>query len=1577
MYDGTLKFDTKLEESGFKTGMDNLGSIASGGMGGIKSLFSSAMDAIGQVVSKGLDSAFQFGKETVQTGMDFSSALSQIGATLGYSVDMLHDSTTQAYQDMQILTDKAEEMGSKTAFTATQAAEGLNILAQSGYDANESVQMIDSVLDTAAAGGLDLASAASYIAGSMKGFTKEAGNFADNAEASAYYGDLIAKGATLANTSVQQLGESLSQSSSSADSYGQSSTEAGVALLRLAEQNEVGSAAATALSAAMKNLYAPTEQAEQALESLGVSAYDAQGKARKFNTVVDELGIALNQISDEGERNSIANTIFGIQGFDAFNKMIASSGEKVQQFYEGLENASGSASQQAEEQLDNLSGDIQLFSSALDGLRISLFKSVDAPLREAVQKATGYLDKLNEEFKKNSWNGLGTFLGSFLADGLKEISSYTPQALQNARNFTKAFLKGLAVKKTSLAKTASKIVLTFIQSGADALSDNFSILIPTATEGFLTVIEELTKPENLSKTTDAGIQLLTAVGEGFGKSSGILIDKIPAITENLKQNFSEHHDELQSAGEAILSGIADGLGVPKNWNDVNAKLTEGFQNIDFAEITKNLSKMIIGVTDSAGNFIDGLDWSVIGGSIGEALNGVDFNGILSSMLSLMTTAVKNSPELLKGLANELDAETAAQLATIGVNLLIGKEMIGALVTYVTSETALASLAPAMGTLFSKCAPAIGAAIVGWDIGTLIYNANKESIDEGMAKIIDDAKNQLYTLKALWDWTFNNKSGLSVQQLYRNIALDATASGVGFQSDQYRKMVADWGNEDIYEAFGNGNGMNFNAFEDSVKEKLDSVKWLINDTVNSEEVKQSGQKFSETFAAGIIGSTAIEDAMHGKTNINALFGETDTSSAEQSGRDMMQLFADGIKENAYLPENEIKAFADFGQKNLGFSVPEEGALSKADTWMPDMMQLLANGIKNNSYLVEDNITSLTSEIKNNITDVVDSAFNWGWDMLVNFNNGVVDAFNSVIHTVSNVASSIKSYLGFSEPEKGALSDFHTFAPDMMSLFAEGIRQKQKLVLMQAETLAENLSGIFQNPVEIGTAVLSDNLQLPDFKPETQKFKIDTSENYEITFETAEFPEIPEFQNSAVIFDVPEMPELENPEIILSTPELPEFPEFESQKVIFELAEIPEIPEFPEFETAEIAFRIPEIPVLENPEISLNSPELPEIQNPEIAFDVPELETSEITFQLPEIPELNLISPEIPELESPEIKLETPSVPELYLSSPELPEIESPEIGFSVPEIAFDVPELPELGTSEIAFQLPEIPELNLISPDVPELESPAISLKIPDIQEICFTSPELPEIQNPEISFDVPELIFSTPEFPEMPELSLVSTDIPEFENLELNFNSPEVPEIQVPEIPEISLISPDMPELENPEISLEIPDIPEIYFSSPEIPELESPEITLISPEMPAVPDVNVPELPEISPAEIGLKLVKLPSETFTNPEIPEIKNPEITLNSPEIPESIQILIDERALQALQNAELSVMQNSAKTSPVTEMINNHYHTINQNTVQNPPAEKKPSELTIYSTIEMNEQEFGSAVKKVILDENSMSGGWFI
>ena len=1108
--DGHLNFDTKLNESGFKTGIDNLGSIASSGMDGLKSLFSSGMESIGQAVSKAFDTVVSFGKDTVQTGMDFSSAISQIGATLGYSVDAIHDSTTQAFQNMQMLTDKAEEMGAKTAFTAAQAAEGLNILAMNGYDAVQSVGMIDNVLNMASAGALGMADSAKYIAVAMKGFTNEADNFADSAEASQYYADLISKGATMAATSVDELGRAFSGSSALSNSFGQSSKEMEVALLRLAEQGTVAEEATTALKNILMNLYAPSQQARDVFNQIGgFSAFDANGQEKDLNSAADELNQMLQSYANGNKEiyDSMLTDIFSFRGATAFTKMMAASEETIQKFYTGIEEASGSAALQAETQLDNLTGDITIFQSALDGLRITIFKSLDAPFRDVVQKATGYLDKLNAEFKKNGWNGLGTFLGSFLADGLKEISNYTPQALKNARDFTKAFLKGLSVKKTTLAKTVSDMIQQFLKSGADALSDNFSILLPVSTEIFLSVIEELTKPENLSQAVDSGIQLLTAVGEGFGTSAGILIEKVPSIAENLKQGFEDNKDTLKEAGNSILSGIADGLGVPKSWDDVKSKLTEGFQNIDFAELTSNLSKLIIGVTDSAGNLVDGLDWSVLGGSLGEALNGVDWYGILDSALGFAVTALQQAPDLLKGLAEEIDAQTAAQIATIGVNLLIGKAMIGALVQYLASETALASLAPALGTLFSKCAPVIGAAIVGWDIGTLIRNSlDTETFDESFNEVIDGIRDKFLRAKATITSMF---TGMNFDRAYESEVEKMYAKGNGFASEKYNNAFTQW-------------------------------------------------KDSEQGSAGW--------TYHDKSLTDYI----------QSGATMVDNFASGISENSYKVTDAVNGITQEISDNLEHHSPARaGFLSTDDTWMPNMMQLFADGIQENAPLVAVQISSLTENIKSDIQNTVDNAVSWGSDMISNFVSGINQKWNHAVQTVSNFAGTIASYLHFSEPDKGALANFHTFSPDMMELFAQGIHQNVSRVTSQAKTLTQNLSGIFGNPLEIGSAVLKDEISLPAL-PEKQMFKIDTSEIREVSFE------------------VQDMPEIQNPEIILDVPELPE-----------------------------LSFSSPEIPALENQEISFNTPELPEIQNPEITLlspEIPELDVKQISFSVPELPEI---------------------------------------------------------------------------------------------------------------------------------------------------------------------------------------------------------------------------------------------------------------------------------------------------------------------------------------------------------------------
>lgn len=93
--------------------------------------------------------------------------------------------------------------------------------------------------------------------------------------------------------------------------------------------------------------------------------------------------------------------------------------------------------------------------------------------------------------------------------------------------------------------------------------------------------------------------------------------------------------------------------------------------------------------------------------------------------------------------------------------------------------------------------------------------------------------------------------------------------------------------------------------------------------------------------------------------------------------------------------------------------------------------------------------IVDSIKEGFWQKIEDAKNWGKDLINNFINGIKEKWNNLKESVSNIAGTIKSLIGFSEPEEGPLSDFHTFAPDMMMLFAQGIRDNEHLVREQLE------------------------------------------------------------------------------------------------------------------------------------------------------------------------------------------------------------------------------------------------------------------------------------------------------------------------------------------------------------------------------------------------------------------------------------------------------------------------------------------------------------------------------------------------
>lgn len=375
-----LELDSSKFQKGFKSAYNDLkvfGDKSATAEQKFKGL-SSAFATVGSTMSRSVTLPLAgVGAAALKAGTDFESAMSQVAATMGTTTDKI-----------QNLSKFAQHMGATTAFSATQAAEGLNVLAQSGLTAEEQMQALPEVLNLAAAGNLSLADSSTYVVGTLKGFGKGM-DYAKRVT------DLVAKGATMANTDVRGLGTALSSSSATAKSYGQNMDSVTLSLLRLAEQNITGEEAATALNRAMMDLYTPTSTAKKALDELGVSVYDAQGNARDFNDVVDELNGKLSGMSEE-ERNAYKNTIFTTYGLQAFNKMTVSSTEKVNDFKEGLKDANDSALKQAQTQLDNLKGDITLFKSALEGAGIVISNVLIPNIRNFIQWLTNLVTKFNE-----------------------------------------------------------------------------------------------------------------------------------------------------------------------------------------------------------------------------------------------------------------------------------------------------------------------------------------------------------------------------------------------------------------------------------------------------------------------------------------------------------------------------------------------------------------------------------------------------------------------------------------------------------------------------------------------------------------------------------------------------------------------------------------------------------------------------------------------------------------------------------------------------------------------------------------------------------------------------------------------------------------------------------------------------------------------------------------------------------------------------------------------------------------------------------------------------------------------------
>ena len=318
------------------------------------------------------------GGASVKMGMDFDAAMSQVAATMGTTVDQIEE-----------LREFAINMGSTTSFSATQAAEGLNFMALAGYSAEESMQMLPTVLNLAAAGNLELGTACDMVTDAQTALglsTEETTDLVDK----------MAVTSSKTNTNVGQLGEAILSVGGTARTMKGGTEELTSVLGVLADNGVKGAEGGTALRNILLSLSAPTAKAAKTLDALGISAYDADGNFKDLRELMPELSAALDGLSSE-ERAAALSSIFNKRDLKSVNALLNTSADRWDELGLALDTAGGAAAKMADTQLDNLKGSLTILKSALEGAAIAISDIITPVIRKFADNLTKFVTWFNQQ----------------------------------------------------------------------------------------------------------------------------------------------------------------------------------------------------------------------------------------------------------------------------------------------------------------------------------------------------------------------------------------------------------------------------------------------------------------------------------------------------------------------------------------------------------------------------------------------------------------------------------------------------------------------------------------------------------------------------------------------------------------------------------------------------------------------------------------------------------------------------------------------------------------------------------------------------------------------------------------------------------------------------------------------------------------------------------------------------------------------------------------------------------------------------------------------------------------------------
>lgn len=691
--DGTLIFDSKIDDSGFKKDASKMGKegmqLGNKLSKGMSDLGGKVAKKTGQLIKTGIKATTvaltAFTAASIKVGSDFEAGMSQVAATMGMTQQEIQNGS----REFEMLSASAREMGAATKFSATEAAEALNYIALAGIDADDAVKLLPKTLNLAAAGGLDLGYTTDLITDSMSAL----GLSIDEVDG---FMDEMARTSQKSNTDIGQLGEAILTVGGTAKDLAGGTVELNTALGILANNGIKGSEGGTKLRNVIMSLTAPTDAAAKALNGLGVEVFDAEGNMRPLNETFQDLNLKMADMT-VAEKKQWLSTVFNKQDLAAVSALLASTAVSVDDVALSMDLAGVNVDELGID-LMGLAGSMGEFSDKQDfvshametwGLTTEQAGLLYDGLMSALGEGGNAWDELQDDIENST--GAAAEMSKVMMDNLKGDLTTMKSALEELSiSFFETFDTNLRGAVQTATQTIDGLSMAFRGLDLSDMKSNLKEAGVDVDELGVSLVQASYSMEQFDNKAD----FVASAVEKWGISE----EEASAIFDELSKSMEETGNKSELVAKVITESIHN---MVEGLMEALPTLLEVGANIVkylVQGIIDNVPLLITSAADLILSFAEGFDENsdqiiskglemveALGVSIAEAapklakaaallVKGL-VTGIIDNLPQIFNTAAKIIGELLAGIVENLPA-----ILSTGIKIItsLGKGIVEAI-----------------------------------------------------------------------------------------------------------------------------------------------------------------------------------------------------------------------------------------------------------------------------------------------------------------------------------------------------------------------------------------------------------------------------------------------------------------------------------------------------------------------------------------------------------------------------------------------------------------------------------------------------------------------------------------------------------------------------------------------------------------------------------------------------------------------------------------------------------------------------------------------------------------------------------